>query len=175
MKDIKLLKLLHEMINEVGDLQNIQPFDYTITDNGGEFDAFLNNEKVKVETTFTESPSNINHMFSFPPVISPNHKKIYNIGFSIRNNDEQFSKENYHILIRILKTVVNIITDSLSKYPKDSIFVFFATSKIGKGFEDPQKMKLYKLIMQNNLPSGYRMGTAKFLDNELIFLTNNKN
>lgn len=173
MKNIKILKLLHEMINEVGDLKNIQPFNYNITNDGGEFDAIVNNKKLKVEVKFQKTPHDVKHLFKFPPSASPDHKEIYNVGFSVEGNDEQFSKENYNILIRILKTVVDIIIKSLSKYPKDSIFTFFATSKIGKGYQDPQKLQLYKLIMQSNLPDGWRMGTAKLLKNELIFVTNN--
>jgi hypothetical protein len=48
-----------------------------------------------------------------------------------------------------------------------------ATSKTGSGFNDPQKMNLYKLILQQNLPTGYRMGEGDFIGNKLIFLTKN--
>lgn len=172
MKNIKLLELLSKIVNEVGDLKNIKSFKYDMTPTGGEFNVLLNNKETKVKLNITEVPVDLKQNFNLPPIVDPDNKTIYNIGFNIEGNDEQFSRENYHTLIQILKTVVDIIKNSLIKYPKNSIFIFFATSKIGKGFYDPQKIQLYKLIMQQNLPPGYRMGSSKFLEDEFIFLTN---
>ena len=73
--------------------------------------------------------------------------------------------------LKILKTVVNIFKNHLPNYQEDTIFVFMATSKNGEGFNDPQKMKLYKIILQQNLPTGYRMGDGSFVGNQLTFLT----
>ena len=93
------------------------------------------------------------------------------MGYSVEGTDEQYLKADYSLLLKILKTVVTVINDYIKNYPQDSIFVVMATSKLGRGFSDPQKMKLYKLIAQQNLPPEYRMGEGSFLGNNLMFIT----
>ncbi len=170
-ENIKLIKLFETVINEVGDLKNIPNYDYTLTNGGGRFQFDFENKKYKCKVEFTQVPTDINSSFILPPVINHNNKEIVNISFDVEGHDTQYLQTNYKILLGILKTVTSIINDSLSKYSDDTIFVIFAASKKGIGFNDPQKMKLYKLVLQKNVPNGYRIGDGTFMKNKLIFLT----
>ena len=91
--------------------------------------------------------------------------------WDIEGTDEQYLKSNYRLLLRIIKTVTEIITDSLYRYPKDAIFVIMARDKTGRGYNDSQKMDLYKMVLQQNLSNMYRMGEGSFGANNLIFFT----
>jgi len=170
-ENIGLIKLLEEVVNEVGDLKNITSFDYKLREGGGTFYFKFKHQKCKCTVDFTQTPTDINKSFTLPPVVDHTNKDIIAIGYSIEGTDEQYLKTNYSLLLRILKTVVDIVKDSLHKHPEDSIFFMMAASKIGTGYEDPQKMNLYKLILQQNIPPGYRMGDGTFIGKKLIFLT----
>lgn len=168
---VELSGLLNEILHEVGDLKNINTLPYELNDNGGTFYFEYEHQKCKCNVMFTTVPKDINRSFVLPPIINSLHKQIIAMGYSVEGTDEQYLKTNYRLLLTILKTVVNIINESISKYPQDSIFVAMATSKLGAGFNDPQKIKLYRLIAQQNLPTGYRMGEGTFLGNNLVFIT----
>jgi len=170
-ESVELSKLLNEIINEVGDLKNIPTFPYDLNDNGGVFYFEYGDKKCKCVVEFTKIPIDINKSFLLPPVINHLGKQIILMGYSVEGTDEQYLKADYSLLLRILKTVVTVINDYIKNYPQDSIFVVMATSKLGRGFSDPQKMKLYKLIAQQNLPPEYRMGEGSFLGNNLMFIT----
>lgn len=170
-ENIELSKLLQEIITEVGDLKNISDYNYDLNNNGGIFYFEYKNQKLKCKVSLTEVPPQINTSFKLPPIINQSNKPIISVGFDIEGIDEQYLKSDYSLLLKILKTVVNIFKNHLPNYPEDSIFVFMATSKTGEGFNDPQKMKLYKIILQQNLPTGYRMGDGSFVGNQLTFLT----
>jgi len=167
--NISLLVLLQEVINEIGDLNNIKGFNYVLTKDGGRFSIQIDEKPVRVNVKIKETDVP-NDTFNLPPIIKPESKTIYNLGFDIEGNDQQFQKTNLSLLIRVMKTVVDITTNLIKNY-NNSIFVILATSKTGKGFNDPQKIKLYKLLLQNHLPSGYRSGDFEFIDNQEIFLT----
>ena len=168
---MELSTLLNEIITEVGDLKNITSFPYDLNDNGGVFYFEYKQEKCKCVVEFTKIPKDINKTFRLPLVVDPTGKQIVSMGYSVEGTDEQYLKADYSLLLKILKTVVTVINDYIKNYPEDSIFIVMATSKLGSGFNDPQKIKLYKLIAQQNLPTDYRMGEGSFLGNNLIFIT----
>jgi hypothetical protein len=172
-ENIGLIKLFEEIVNEVGDLKNISSFNYKLTNDGGQFYFEFEHQKCKCNVNFTQVSPDMYYSFNFPPIINHKDKEIISVGFDIEGTDEQYLKSNPKLLFGILKTVTDIIKDSLHKYPENCIFVIMATSKTGSGFNDPQKMNLYKLILQQNLPTGYRMGEGEFIGNKLIFLTKN--
>lgn len=172
-KSFSLLEYYNSLINEVGNLDKIEPYSYILNSNGGNFEFEFNNEKYNVEVKITMVPLRALEAFTIPPIAGES-ENVFNIGYNINGDDTQLLKTNLSTIIRIMKTFVDVIKDSLSKYPKDAIFIFTATSKIGKGFEDPQKMNLYKLILQQNMPVGYRNGFFKILGNDAVYLTKNK-
>ena len=169
-KSFSLLEYYNSLINEVGNLDKIEPYPYVLNNGGGNFEFGFNDEKYKVGVTITMVPLKAIETLTLPPVAGKT-EYVFNIGYNIKGDDTQFMKTNFSTIIRIMKTFVDIIKDSLPKYPKDSIFIFTATSKIGKGFEDSQKMNLYKLILQQNMPVGYRNGFFKILGNDAVYLT----
>lgn len=167
-ENIKFTNLIKEIINEVGDLKNISNFNYDLTKNGG---IFYIEDKYRCIVTLNKIPLKLYSSLNLPPILDYENRDIISVGFSIEGNDEQYLKSNYELLLKTLKTVVNILKDSINRYPYNVIFIFIATSKLGVGFNDSQKMLLYKAILQQNIPTGYRMGEGEFLNNKLIFLT----
>jgi len=166
------MKLLENILNEVGDLKNIKGYEYILKGKDeGSFTIHLNNNEIAVNVIIKRAEDDIKSLFNFPPIIKADQKEMYNVGFLVGGEDTQFEKTNLSILMRILKTVMDISLDLIKKYPNDTIFTFFATSKTGKGFNDSQKMNLYKLIMQKNIPTEYRMGESEFLENKFLYLT----
>jgi hypothetical protein len=169
-ENIKLIKLFEEIINEVGDLNNIPVFEYSLNSNGGTFDFEFKDDKAECRVSFTQMPTEVYHLIDLPPIV-PRNKEIISVGFDIEGTDEQYFKSNYRLLLRIIKTVAEIITDSLYRYPKDAVFIIMARDKTGRGSNDSQKMDLYKMVLQQNLPSMYRMGEGSFSTHDLIFFT----
>ena len=169
-ENIKLIKLFEEIVNEVGDLNNIPVFEYSLNSNGGTFDFEFEDNKAECKVSFTQMPTEVYHLIDLPPIV-PRNKEIISVGFDIEGTDEQYLKSNYRLLLRIIKTVTEIITDSLYRYPKDAIFVIMARDKTGRGYNDSQKMDLYKIVLQQNLSNRYRMGEGSFGTNNLIFFT----
>jgi hypothetical protein len=121
-ENIKLIKLFEEIVNEVGDLNNIPVFEYSLNSNGGTFDFEFKDDKAECRVSFTQMPTEVYHLIDLPPIV-PRNKEIISVGFDIEGTDDQYLKSNYRLLLRIIKTVAEIITDSLYRYPKDAIFV----------------------------------------------------
>lgn len=159
--EIKLITLLREVVNEVGDLKNITPYDYELTNNGGKFTFVEDGEVLNVEVKIEDITNQKEH-FMIPPVLNPKNKNLYNVSYTVNGNDRQFIKSNPHILIKILKTVTEIIKNIISKY-ENPIFVILAQNKIEGIKTDLQKFNYYKLILMQNIPTGYRYSEGKDL------------
>jgi len=157
---ITLVKLLDEIINEVGDFNNIIPYEY---DQSG----FILSDGYKVDVKISELGNNI---IDIPPIFNPYDNKIYNLSFNVEGDDAQFKKSNYAELIKILKTVVEILKDKIEILLKGSIFTILASDKKGNISMDKQKFKLYKSIISKNIPSDYRIGTGVLGDWEVIII-----
>lgn len=171
MENISLFQLLTEIISEVGEFNNIEPYKYITNERGGEFKT---DEGNRVTVSVTEWPLQLYKNFEFPPIVDTTSKPMYNIGYSVEGEGDQFIKTNYKTLIKILKTVSLIIEYHLKQLDyKNPIFTVFATGKKGKGHEDPQKTMLYKEILSKNLPSNYRIGMGKYLtlNSKFIFIS----
>ena len=56
------------------------------------------------------------------PIIKADQKEMYNVGFLVGGEDTQFEKTNLSILMRILKTVMDISLDLIKKYPNVAIY-----------------------------------------------------
>jgi hypothetical protein len=164
MGNIKLMMLLHETINEIGDLQNIEPYK-TIKPNPRSyyFSAKINDKDQNVKVNF----ENVSDNASFFKVNSQIYKDslaktdlgkngLYNLGFSIDNITSQFDKTNLSDYFRIMKTVLVSSYDFLEKKQPFGI-MFFGANKKGEAGIDRQKTLLYFKIAAKNLPKGYRM------------------
>lgn len=168
---IELFELLSEIINEVGDLSNIEPYQFSLKDSGGDFKT---EEGYRVNVSLTKWPSDLYKNFIFPPIVEIEGKNIYNIGYSIEGESSQFIKSNYKTLIKILKTVSLIVKHHIERLDSQTpIYTLFAEGKRGKGHEDKQKTLIYKEILSNNIPTGYRIGFGDYtpLNVKFIYIT----
>jgi len=151
----KLSQLLTEIINEVGDLQNIQPLPYDLAK--GTFTVSHKGTDYRGKVLFTFFNKQGLGMIQFPPVVNlSNFETGYNIGYSIEGIGSQFIRGDIKLLLTVLKTVSILVADFIKKHP-DSMYLIFAENKIGIGMEDPQKLSLYKQILAKNLPQGFRV------------------
>lgn len=166
-----LLTLLNEIILEVGDLENINLIDYQKTHSGGKFVTQIDGKDIRVSVNITKWPTSLNHQLEFPPIITPNPNSIFNVGYSLEGEDTQFTKSSFKDLIYILKTVSEITKKQfLSKLDTNPTFIMFATDKKGEGYEDPQKLNLYRAILSKQLPTGARMGYGNNISLKVKFL-----
>ena len=150
----KLSKLLNEIITEVGDLNNIEPYELY---SNNTFDI---NDDLYGEIIFDRMNDSIDE-FSFPPIINEKKiKYITNVGYSINETESQYTKTSLSILLRIIKTVQTAILNYIKKRPND-VLVIFEEDKFGN-LSMGQKYKLYLQILNQNLPSGYMIGDVEF-------------
>lgn len=156
---IKLIELLMDVIQEVGDLKNIQPFKFTLTNNGGKFNIDHQDKTFRVNVSLTLWGSEYHKWLDFPPIVDIKDKSIYSVGYDVEGDDTQVFKGDLRILIRIIKTVSEIVKDFINKnQSQNPIFVISATGKKGESYEDQQKLNLYRAVLTQNLPQGWRMG-----------------
>lgn len=167
--NIKLLQLLKETINEIGDLQNIEPYK-TINPNPRSyyFSANINDVKKNVKVEF-EDFSEYAPLFKVKSQIYKNsfdknnleENGFYNLGFSIDGITSQFDKTNLSDYFRIMKTVLVSSYNFLEKRKPFGI-VFFGADKKGEVGIDRQKTLMYFRIAAKNLPKGYRMEEVEY-------------
>jgi len=160
-KIITITNLIREVLNEVGDLQNIQTLPYD--SDKGTFTVPYGGKEYRGKVTFTFLNEKGLSVFELPPVVDLSKIKTgYNIGYSIEGVGSQFIKGDTKLLFTILKTVSIIVAEFIKKHP-DSLYLVFGESKTGIGMDDPQKLALYQQILGKNLPQGFRIGKASIL------------
>lgn len=161
---LSLLTLLHEVIAEVGDLKNIQPYPHSD-------DSFTleDGSIVKVEM-YKLASREIFQTLKIPNILNTREGDVYNISFSVEDVDAQFKKSSYAELVRIIKTVMDILVDQTESLEIGSTFIITPISKLGALRLDPQKYELYKAILTKNLPSNYRMAEGTSFGIRSIFL-----
>lgn len=158
----KLIIILTEVINEIGDLKNLEPYKYKISQDRGSFNVLKNDKKYPVKVTLSHWDEKFRNMLEFPPAAEASNKPIYALGYDINGDDTQVFSSDIRTLLRILKTVSEILEFHISKLKdQNPIFAIFATDKKGAGYEDQQKLNLYRAILSQNIPQGWRMGYGK--------------
>lgn len=167
--NIKLLQLLAETINEIGDLQNIEPYK-TINPNPRSyyFSANINGVKKNVKVEFQDFSE---HAFLFKvksQIFKDSLKKtdlevngLYNLGFSIDGITSQYDKTNLSDYFRIMKTVLVSSYNFLEKRKPFGI-AFFGADKKGEAGIDKQKTLMYFRVAAKNLPKGYRLEEVEY-------------
>lgn len=130
---------LINILNEVGDLEGIEAYPYSsnkfITDNGWEVSVELS------VIPFGEFQS-LN--------IPTKRRNTINVSYSIEGEESQYKKTTYKELIKILKTVTDIVLQYVKDHPNTEALVFFAANKDPQNLltkTDPQKSSLYKTIV----------------------------
>ena len=168
---IELLKLLSEVINEIGDLKNITPFPFTLSNDTAKFNFEFQGGTFKGAVNLTLWGDKEKEGLKFPPIVGDSNRSIYGIGYSIEGDDTQVFKGDTKILLQIVKTVSEVVSKFLERLEgKNPIFIFFATSKKGEGYEDSQKLNLYRVVLSQNLPTGWRLGYGTFTPLNVKFI-----
>lgn len=160
-KQLSLQKILQEVLLEIGDLANIEPYKYTYHSNipGGSFittegdEVFMFMQKIdipeiKIPTVFRQTGRGLEEKEQIP---------VIQIGFTVEDRATQARRTNLTQLYRILKTVLNFVDRSiptiLNTYGNDTLFIIASQSKDTEDFApSPQKDALYREIFFKNLP-----------------------
>ena len=146
MNKIGLLEMrveLLKIIKESGDLENIQSYQHS---NG----TFTTEQGWKVEVDFPV----IDYSYFLMMKIPTQRKNSVNVTYSIEGEESQYSKTTYRELIKILKTVSDIIIEYANNNPNTEAFCFFAANKDSSKLlskTDPQKTSIYKTIVVKRL------------------------
>ena len=177
---IQLIKLINEVIGEVGELSNIIPVTITGKNfNTDQESLALFSLPTKDDTSIEGSiiitrvpPSELDRI-KLPPVAA--QEQVYNIGYDLNGDDTQYVKTDYKTLISILKAVAEFTIEHLSKVGGDVSYLIGATDKLsGAHIQDPQKSSLYQAIISKNLPIGWRAGNVKLDGQEIYYISNKK-
>jgi hypothetical protein len=158
-RQLVLQKLVKEIIQEVGDLRNVEPykFNYVKTLHAGAFTI----PEIGGVTMYIEDITHDILLGELPPVFSPYANEIFQIGYTVEGVGTQYKKTDYKQLIKILKTVLEFtkraVPDVLEKYGQGTIFGIASQAKDTEDFiPSPQKDALYRAIVLQNLPEGFR-------------------
>jgi len=145
MKEKKNITLLEmriayvNMINEIGDLKNIESYPYK--DN-----KFTTDENWTVKVDFDVVPFAAFEQLNLPT----KRRNTFNVSYTINGEQSQYQKTTYKELIKILKTVSDIVKDFVKSKNDLEALVFLAANKDQQKLAthtDPQKSSLYKLII----------------------------
>lgn len=163
---MKLKDLLIDALLEIGDLKGVEPYPMrNISPYGADF-KLDNDVHVHIVTNPIIEKSKLK--FDFGEV--ENYlQDIYNVGFDVGGSQTQFKKTNYLTLLRIIRSVVEVIQYQIKKYASINykgdplpIYVFFAGGKSDLEAESPQKKKLYQQVILKNLGSDWETGTVNY-------------
>ena len=180
MGDIRLLSLLNEVLNEVGDLRHVEssPFE-KITDSLYVFWANINGEEINAEVRFQPLSKHITadelEVTSriFKNNFNGDLSTIFNVGYKIGGKTSQYQRSNIKDFYVTMKTVVEIIKDFIKTNQPFGI-VFFEEDKLGGIVIDKQKRIFNHAISSNNLPPNYRMEEGKIGEIEMTIIYKNK-
>jgi hypothetical protein len=175
---ISLAQLISEIINEVGDLKNIEPYKYTTSKWKygfiGKFKAILpSSDEIPVEVYITKIDERNKLDIELPSVFEVEDQRVigFAIAYTIKGIDAQYEKSDLKTYTKIMATVVSILKEIIAKneaiYYKP-LYLFSSTSKEGIMGSVDTKLKYYQAILNYNLSSGYRMGKGTFAGMDMI-------
>lgn len=182
-KQLEIKRLVEEVIKEVGDLINIQPYPYKfnmrITGDILEYIGMFTTTDGYRVAMLLEDISEFRNDVNIPPSFDTPDSKIYQIGYRVEGVDTQYAKTDYSELIKILKTVLDfskkLIPNIIREYGDDTLFVIGSQAKDTTDFKsDPQKDKLYISILSKNLPSDYKNIETKTHEGKLALIFKKK-
>ncbi len=135
---IKLKTLYENLIKEVGELENIDS--YSFSQFSPDVYEFKTDDGLKIEVWFDE-------------IECPKHVWVWNVSYKIEGVESQLKKETYKYLIKVIKTVFDIVIDWIKNNPEVKHLSLFAGHKDESRFlsqTDDQKHNLYKIIYLKN-------------------------
>lgn len=150
-------------LNEVGDLQNINPYSYKLNSMGGEFSFEHNDEVLNGSVKIEKIPDDYKPLFKLPPTSNIESDNYYNVDYNIEGDDIQFKKTNYSVLVKVMKTVSEIINKTIPKLGEKPILFVMASNTKHSDDDDIRKLKLYTSVIDKNLPSDWvrRVGVVE--------------
>lgn len=151
---------LMRIVSELGDLENIEVYpNKKITKDFTEFKTEIG---LKCIVNISDIKKN-DYGYKLLKVDDLNLENIKNVGYNINGNESQYKKTNFKELIKILKTVSDIVINNIKNDASIDGLVFVAANKDEKKIlarTDPQKDKLYKTIVVKsmaNLPGNWKL------------------
>lgn len=143
LKKYMKLRTIYNEINEAFDFENIQTNQFTKIDDYNYESDNLTVEFQEVGIWDLDLPRRFSDANS-----------CYNVLYKIDGKDSRAYKTDYKELIKILKTVKEIIEDFIKDNQPD-ILVIVAADRYGEIAVDSTKHKIYQMAISKNLPSGY--------------------
>jgi hypothetical protein len=180
MGNIRLLSILNEVLNEVGDLQHVEPSPYSkSSESTYNFSVNLDGEDVPGEVVFQSidkyvHPNDLKVTSRiFRDNFSGDLSTIFNVGYQIGGKTTQYQKSDIKNLYIVMKTVVEIIKDFIKTNQPFGV-VFFEDNKNSEVGIDKQKRLFNHAISKNHLPSNYRMEEGKIGETEMTIIYKSK-
>jgi hypothetical protein len=131
------------ILKEVGDLENVEAYPY-------ENNSFTTDENWKVKVDFDIIPFAQFEQLNLPT----KRRNTYNVSYDVNGEQSQYKKTTYKQLIRILKTVSDIVVDFVKDKGTVEALGFLATNKDPQKLithTDPQKSAIYKAIIVKSI------------------------
>lgn len=157
---MRLTKLLNEVLNEIGDLNSIEPMyvkyhspeaAYSYTDSMDRIDM-----KIKSDEKWSDLEQNI---VEIPKIVQQTYnqtkgnKDIISVGFSVNNDNKQGNKLDLKEYYRILKTVLDFTNNYINKFQPFIILIIAEEISLGKN----TKNNLYLNIIKHNINNNYKI------------------
>ena len=145
-KKINLIEIRTQylrILKEIGDLENIEVYPY-------ENNSFITDENWKIKVDFDIIPFPAFEQLNIPT----SRFKTFNVSYDVNGEQSQYKKTTYNQLIKILKTVSNIIIDFVKNKETVEALAFLAANKDPQKLithTDPQKSAIYKSIIIKNI------------------------
>ena len=140
---IKLKILLEQVINEVGEIENIEP--YSFNKEGNEF-KFNTYDGLNVEVRFEKYNKDDAKFLGI-------EENSYNLIYNVEGDQTQHVKRDYSYLIKIITTIFNISVDWIKTHPSIKNITIFAGNKNKDkllSVTDKQKENLYLVVFIKN-------------------------
>jgi hypothetical protein len=153
---LSLKLILENIIKEVGDLNNIQPYKY-------QNNEFVTEEGWKVTVSIDDIDDAYYEYINLPF----KQKYIKVISYKVEGEQSQYKKTTYTKLIKILKTVTDIIIEYINNNSNIKALLIFAANKNPDKLlssTDPQKSEMYKAIILKQISQLNQKWTLKDID-----------
>lgn len=153
-REFSLWGIYNEILVELFDFKNIEPYEITPTHEGWKFKAVLREEEVDVFIYAEEARVG---RFKVPEYLEE-AEIAYNFGFEISELrvSSQYKKTTYRDYIRILATVGEALKKFISLKKPDIVSLFSESKHSGVGV-DVQKDDTYFSALKQNKIAGYEL------------------
>jgi len=170
---IKLSRLYQEVINEVGDLDGLEPYEIERASNHEA--SFVDDDGDTVNMFVKKFPEDLKSALgSIPRDFDLEGNPVFDLGFAVNGSLRKAKDSTYGKLTKILKTFVTFVQRELDviekKYHdrKPILLVAAQSKRTDEYSDDPQKFRLYAEIVMKHLPRDYRTSVVEVLGKKVI-------